>query len=64
VGDGVIVADLIELLELMPRSASVVVSIRKNLAPEGALEDLSRFRPAEPDSVAFAEGRVLLQLDE
>jgi hypothetical protein len=54
----VTVADLIELLHMMPLTAVITVAV-----PE-EIPELGEFREVAPDSVAYVHGRVLLKLDE
>ena len=59
------VEELIEELNALPRTATILVQIRKNVGYEnGALDELYEFREEMIETVLYGLGRVVIQLDE
>ena len=59
-----LVSELRELLASMPDTARVVVLIQSNVSFDGMLKNLIKPREADPQSVDYSHGEVLIRLEE
>lgn len=58
------VEELVEMLQTLPQTETIVVRIRSNVRHDGLLSPLLTYREAEPISVDHSHGEAFLELSE